>query len=94
MTSNHFRNRWQESHEEALRVAQDAHCQVLVAAAQLEGHIERLGCSISHGWSATMGNQVVTGVGIVEDTQEAAGGAQWLVIESRSPQWQATLGIL
>ena len=46
---DHFWNRWQESHEEALRLAQDAHHQVLVATALLEGHIKRLGHSISHG---------------------------------------------
>ena len=46
-----FQNKWQESCQEALRVARDAYHQVLVAAALLEGHIKRLGCSISHGQS-------------------------------------------
>ena len=50
---NHFWNRWQESCEEALRVAWDAHCWALVAATLLEGHIERLGHSISHGQSSS-----------------------------------------
>ena len=63
----HFHNRQQESHEEALKVARDAHCQVPMAAALLEGHIERLSCSISLGSLAAMGNQVVTGVHTVED---------------------------
>ena len=35
VTSDHLWNRWQESHEEVLRVAWDAHCQALVAAALL-----------------------------------------------------------
>ena len=54
-TSSHFRNRWQESYEEALRVSWDAHHQVLAAAILLEGHIERLGHSISCGWSGNCG---------------------------------------
>ena len=47
----HFWDRQQESHEEALRVARDAHHWVLVAAALLEGHIKRLGHSITCGQS-------------------------------------------
>ena len=49
MTPDHFWSRWQESCEEALRVAWDTHHQVLVAVALLEGHIKRLSCSGSHG---------------------------------------------
>ena len=48
-----FQNRWQESCEQALRVAWDAHCWVLAAATLLEGHTERLGCSVSHGQSSS-----------------------------------------
>ena len=51
----HFWDRQQESHEEALRMARDAHHQVLVAAALLEGHIERLGHSVTWGWSHSQG---------------------------------------
>ena len=49
---DHFWNRLQESCKEALRVAPDAHHQVLVADALPEGHIKRLGHSVSHGWSS------------------------------------------
>ena len=52
-TYDNFQNRWQESCEKALRVAQDAHHQALVAAALLKGHIKRLGHSVSHGWSSS-----------------------------------------
>ena len=48
-----YQNMWQESCEKALVRAQDAHCQVLTAAAMLEGHIERLSCSISSGWPSS-----------------------------------------
>ena len=50
---DHFQNRWQESCEEALRVAWDAHHQVLAAATLLEGHIKKLGHSVSYGWSSS-----------------------------------------
>ena len=53
MTYDHFWSWWQESCEEALRVARGAHCQLLVAATLLEGHIKRLSCSISCGWSSS-----------------------------------------
>ena len=55
VTSNHFRNRWQESCKENLRLASDAHCQALVATTLLGGHIERLNHSVSHGWSGNCG---------------------------------------
>ena len=54
-THDYFQSRWQEPCEEAMRVAQDAHHQVLVAATLLEGHIERTGCSFSCGWSNSQG---------------------------------------
>ena len=43
----HFQDRQQESREEALRVARDAHCWALAMVAILEGHIEHLSCSVS-----------------------------------------------
>ena len=55
VTYDHFQSRQQESHEEALIVARDAHHQALAAAALLEGHIERLSHSVSHGWSGSHG---------------------------------------
>ena len=51
----HFQDLQQESFKEALRVARDAHHQVQVAAALLEGHIERLGHSVNQGWSHSWG---------------------------------------
>ena len=50
----HFRSMQQESWEEALRVARDAHC-LLAAAAMLEGHIEWLSHSISWGQHGSQG---------------------------------------
>ena len=50
--SEHFGCYWdcqQDSREEALRVARDAHCQALATAVMLEGHIEQLGHSLSWG---------------------------------------------
>ena len=51
----HFQDRQQESWEEALRVARDAHCWVLATVAMLEGHIEWLSYSVSHGWYGSWG---------------------------------------
>ena len=53
VTYDHFQSRQQESCEEALRVARDAHHQVLVAAALLEVQIERLSYSITCGQSSS-----------------------------------------
>ena len=47
VTYNDFRNCHHDTFQEALAVAWDIHCQALVAAVLLEGHIERLSCSIS-----------------------------------------------
>ena len=55
VTYDYFRNRQQESCKEALRVARDSYHQVLAAATLLEGHIKRMNCSISQGWSASHG---------------------------------------
>ena len=49
----HFQDRQQELCKEALRVAGDAHHQVHAAAALLEGHIKRLSCPVTHGWSGS-----------------------------------------
>ena len=57
----HFRDRHQESQEEAIRVARDAHHWALVAAALLEGHIERLSHSISQGGPIAKGGWAVAG---------------------------------
>ena len=54
-TYDHFQSGWQESCEEALRVARNAHHQVLVAAALLEGPIKRLSHPISHDQSGSHG---------------------------------------
>ena len=91
MTSNHFRNRQQESQEEAPRAARDAHHQVLVAGTLLEDHIKRLGHPSLVDGLAILGNQVVASICIVEDAQ---GGTCWLVVKSRSPQQQPKHGIL
>ena len=50
-----FWDRQQESCKETLRVVWDVHHQALAAAALLEGHIKRLGCSVTHGWSSSQG---------------------------------------
>ena len=50
-----FQNRHHESCKKALRVAWDAHHQVLAAANPLDGHIERLSCSVSCRWSGSHG---------------------------------------
>ena len=55
VTYDCFQNRQDESHKEALRVARDAHHQVLAAATLFEGHIERLSHSVCHGWSSSHG---------------------------------------
>ena len=63
----------------------------------LEGHIKRLGCSVSHGQSSGQGwSDSCTGVHKVEDAhEEPAGGApvSWPA-RSRSPQQWATPGTL
>ena len=51
----HFQDRQQESWEEALMLVRDVHCQVLVTAAMLEGHIEQLSHSVSCGWHSSWG---------------------------------------
>ena len=52
-TYDHYWERQQDSQEEALRVGRDAHHWVLVSATLLEGHIERLGHSITCGQSCS-----------------------------------------
>ena len=54
-TYDHYKNMWQDSCGKALVRAWDAHCQVLAAAAILEGHIERLSCSVSHRKPSSQG---------------------------------------
>ena len=46
VTYDDLRNRHHDTCQEALAVVWDAHHQALVAAVLLEGHIERLSCSI------------------------------------------------
>ena len=50
-----FWNRQQESQKETLWVARDAHCWVLATAAILEGHIQQLSQSVSHGQHGSWG---------------------------------------
>ena len=47
-TYDRFRDMNQNSHEEALAVARDAHQWASVAAGLLEDKIERMSCSLSH----------------------------------------------
>ena len=82
----HFWDRQQESCKEALRVARDAHHWACVAATLLEGHIEWLGHSITHGWSHSQGHQAVAGAQDIDSIGGVAGG--------RPPHWQTTQGTL
>ena len=53
VTYDDLRNRHHDTCQEALAVMWDAHHQALAEAVLLEGHIERLSCSISHGHSGS-----------------------------------------
>ena len=66
-TYDHYQNMWLDSCEDALEMAQDAHCQALVAVAMLEGYTERLSCSITLGGLAAVGNWAATSIHIVKD---------------------------
>ena len=95
-----YRDKQQESSEEALMVVRGAHHQVLVAAAMLEGHIEWLHHSISQGGTGVGGDWAVTRGQEAEDAQDveaiqgAIEGLRWLDPKHSLPQWKATLGEL
>ena len=72
---DHFWNRQQESCEEALKVAQDDHHQVLAAAALLEGNIKRLAHSVSMDSPTASINWAVADIHVIEDAQVATEGA-------------------
>ena len=58
VTYDHFGHLWdrqQESWKEALRVARDAQHWALAMVAMLEGHIEHLSHSVSHGQHSSQG---------------------------------------
>ena len=81
---DHFQNRWQELHKEALRHWQQLPCWR----------------ATSRGWAApspmdgpaAVISWAVASICIVEDAQGTAGGAYQLASKSRSPQQWATLG--
>ena len=76
------------------------HDQALTGATLLEGHIKRLGCSVTCGspaakgsWAAE-GDWAVTGIQEVEGVWGVTGGTHQLTNKGRHPQWWATQGSL
>ena len=70
------------------------YCEEALAIALLEENIERLSCSITHGWSAVTNDQAVTDIRAVIDAQIATGGPGQLAARSRSPQPHPAVGTL